>query len=175
MKYAAAGCAAAAALWLGACGTSTQPYHGSADLAGAGSNDMAMQQPPPDDLAAPIDFAAGGLDVQPSGLQTITVVAGQMTPTVSYTATLDGQPVNAGWSVDRGDIGTVPLGPSPTATFAPKGSTGGVVNVIAGINGMTVSRQVLVKLVAPSQNGPNSTPAEQSQLAATVAQLTAGG
>ena len=42
-----------------------------------------------------------GLDVEPSALQTITVTAGQTTPTVTYDATLNGHPVNVGWGVDR--------------------------------------------------------------------------
>ncbi|HZS41409.1 MAG TPA: hypothetical protein VFF06_31485 [Polyangia bacterium] len=175
MKFAAFAVAEAVVLCFGACGTNTGPYKGGADLAMAGGgDDLAMPQPT-DDFAMPIDFAAGGLDVQPASLQTITVVAGQTTPTVTYTATLDGQPVNAGWSVDRGDVAAISLGPSSSATLSPKGSTGGLVNVIAGINGMTVSRQVLVKLIVPSQNGATGNPAEQSQVATTVAQLTAGG
>jgi hypothetical protein len=38
------------------------------------------------------------LDVQPAGLQTITVGVGQSSPTVMYTATLNGAPINAGWN-----------------------------------------------------------------------------
>ena len=116
--------------------------------------------------------AVAGLDVEPSALQTITVAAGQTTPTVKYTATLNGQPIGAGWGVDKGNVGTIPAGPSSTATFAPTGTTGGLVTVSAGLNGKTVARQVLVKLTA-SQNGP--TAGEMGQVPTTVGQLTAGG
>src|SRR5690349_16020566 len=68
---------------------------------------------------------AQGLDVQPAALQTLVVPLGTQAPTVSYTATLDGQPVAAGWSVDKGEIGTVTPGPSSMATFTPSGATGG--------------------------------------------------
>ncbi|APR87250.1 tolB protein precursor [Minicystis rosea] len=116
-----------------------------------------------------------GLDVQPSGLQTITVPIGQSTPTVAYTATLDGQPANVGWGVDKGDVGTVQAGPASTTVFTPKGTTGGIVTVTAGINMKTVSRQVMVKLTG-EQNGPNlGSPAEVAQIPQSIPELTAGG
>lgn len=114
-------------------------------------------------------------DVQPSAMQTITVNIGQSTPTVTFTATLNGQPISAGWGVDRGDIGTVPPGPSTTAAFTPSGTTGGVVNVVAGLNNQTVKREVMVKLEG-QQNGfdPNN-PAIQPQIAGSPGVLTQGG
>ena len=117
----------------------------------------------------------GPLDVTPSALQTITVQAGNTTPTVHYKATVNGNPVNAGWTVDQGNIGTIPQGPSSGADFAPTGTTGGIVDVIAGYAGNNVSRQVLVKLTA-KQNGADPTnPAEAQQIATDPMQLTAGG
>jgi len=96
-------------------------------------------------------------------------------PTVAYTATLNGNPVNVGWQVDHGDIGKVGAGPSSTATFTPSGTTGGNVNVIAGLNGQTLQRSVLVKLTA-TQNGSNpQNPLEAAQIPANVADLTKGG
>jgi hypothetical protein len=117
----------------------------------------------------------GAFDVQPSALSTVTVAIGQTMPTVPFTATLNGQPVAVAWSVDRGDIGGIPGGPSPTAAFAPKGTTGGLVSIVAGLNGKTVTRQVLVKLTG-TQNGANAAnPAEAGQIPANVAALKAGG
>ena len=116
--------------------------------------------------------AVAGLDVEPSALQTITVTAGQTMPTVKYTATLDGQPISAGWGVDKGNVATIPAGPASTALFAPSGTAGGLVTVSAGLNGKTVQRQVLVKLVS-QQNGPLQS--ETGQVPTTVGQLTAGG
>ncbi|HEX4405749.1 MAG TPA: hypothetical protein VH560_13015 [Polyangia bacterium] len=120
----------------------------------------------------------GPLDVTPSALQTITVQAGSTTPTVHYTATVNGNPVNAGWTVDQGNIGTIPQGPSSGADFAPTGTTGGIVDVIAGYSGNNVSRQVLVKLTAKQNGGDPNNPAEAQQIATDTmdtAQLMAGG
>jgi WD40-like Beta Propeller Repeat len=119
--------------------------------------------------------ATQGFDVVPVPLQTLTVPIGATMPTVTYTATLNGNPISAGWSVDRGDLGSVAAGPASTTTFTPTGTTGGLVNVIAGLNGMTLSRQVFIQLTG-SQNGSNpSNPAEATQIPSMLAQLTAGG
>jgi hypothetical protein len=116
-----------------------------------------------------------GFDVAPSDMQTITVNIGQSMPTVTFNATLNGLPISAGWGVDRGNIGTVTPGPSSTAVFTPSGTTGGVVNVVAGLNNETVKRAIMVELTG-TQNGfnPNS-PAEQTQIATDPGTLTAGG
>jgi hypothetical protein len=117
--------------------------------------------------------ATHGFDVQPSALQTILLAAGTGTPTVDFTATLDGAPANAAFSLDRGDVGTITPSGS-TATFTPKGTAGGLVTVRAGLNGTTLSRQIFVQLGA-KQNGASAAAAEQSQLATSVAQLRSGG
>jgi len=116
-----------------------------------------------------------GFDVQPAPLQTITVTAGQTTPAVTYAATLDGQPIAAGWGLDKGNLGTIPPGPSSAAVFTPSGTAGGFVTITAGLNNMTLQRQVLVKLTA-TQNGADPTnPAEAAQIPQGVAALTQGG
>ena len=76
-----------------------------------------------------------GLDIEPSTLQTITVPAGATTPTVTFTATFDCKPVNAGWSVDKANVGTVPSIDTPTGLFTPSGTTGGLVTITSGVNG----------------------------------------
>src|ERR1022692_2249215 len=98
--------------------------------------------------------AQGVFAIPPAGVQTITVAAGQSAPTVSFTATLSGSPVNAGWNVDRGDLGTVTAGPSSTSTFTPSGATGGMVTVTAGFSGKIATAQVFIKLTA-HQSGAN--------------------
>jgi hypothetical protein len=119
--------------------------------------------------------AAPGFDVEPSALQTITVAAGQTTPAVPYKATLNGNPVSAAWTVDRGDLATIAAGPSPDGTLKPTGTTGGLVNVIAGYGGKTISRPVFIQVTA-SQNGSNANaPGEGQQIATSVGQLGAGG
>jgi hypothetical protein len=112
------------------------------------------------------------LDVEPSTLQTITVPLGQTMPTVTFTATYGGHAINAGWGVDRGDLASVGAGPSSSATVTPTGTTGGLVTLTAGLNGQTLTRQILIKLTS-SQNGP--TAGESGQIPTTVGQLTTGG
>jgi hypothetical protein len=117
----------------------------------------------------------GVFDVEPTALQTITVVAGQTKPSVPYAATLAGNPIGAGWTVDRGDLATIGAGPSAQAILQPTGTTGGLVNVIAGYGGKTLSRPVFIQLTA-TQNGSTATATgESQQIATTVAQLGAGG
>ena len=62
-----------------------------------------------------------GLDVEPSTLQTITVNAGQTTPTVTFQATNNGAPAAVGWGVDHGNIGTIAAGPSSAGVFDAHG------------------------------------------------------
>ncbi|MEZ4298537.1 MAG: hypothetical protein R3B70_26535 [Polyangiaceae bacterium] len=116
-----------------------------------------------------------GFDVQPGATQTLTVGIGEQTPTLMYTATLNGNPANAGWGVDKGEIGTVNKGPGPETVFTPTGTTGGTVNVVAGLNMQTVSRSIFVKL-SGEQNGydPNN-PLDQPQIAGNPGDLLAGG
>ena len=141
--------------------------------AGSGGQGGGIDIDPGD--AEPGDDAGLALDVQPADLQTITVTAGQTSPAVTFTATLDGKPANPAWSVDRGDVGSIPGQPSDTATFTPTGKTGGLATVVASLNGKTVERRVLVRLVA-NQNGADvNNPATASQIATDVADLKNGG
>lgn len=115
------------------------------------------------------------LDVQPVALQTLTIAVGQQMPATPYVATVAGQPVNASWTLDRGDVGTLPVGPASTETFVTRGTSGGLVTVRVRYGTQTVARQILVRLNA-QQNGPNaSDPGEQAQIPTSVGQLTASG
>ncbi len=116
--------------------------------------------------------AVTGLDVEPTPLQTITVIAGQQTPTVTFDALLDCAPVSAAWGVDLGNVATIAAGPSSTGVLVPTGMAGGLVTVSAGFNGTTIQRQVFIKLVS-SQNGP--TAGETGQIPTAPGQITAGG
>jgi hypothetical protein len=114
-------------------------------------------------------------DVQPAAMQILTVPAGTMAPVATFTATLDGVPVNAAWSIDRGDVGSIPGAPASSASFTPLGTTGGLVTVTAGLNGQKIQRQVFVKLTAQQDGANPSIPSEKAQIPTTAGQLTAGG
>jgi hypothetical protein len=117
-----------------------------------------------------------GFDVEPTPLQTISVNAGATMPTVTYSATQNGSPAAVGWSLDRGDVGTIAPGPSASGVFTPTGKTGGMVTISAGFNGKIVKRQVFVKLVGAAQNGANAAnPEEAAQVPADVPSISAGG
>jgi hypothetical protein len=135
---------------------------------------FGMDSGTPDVTPIPTD-AQGVFAISPSGPQTISVTAGQSMPAVPLTATFSGLPVAAGWNVDRGDLGTVTTGPSSTSTFTPSGSTGGLVTVTAGFNGMVVTTQIFVKLTANQSGADPGNPSEQPQIATTPSQLTVGG
>jgi hypothetical protein len=114
-------------------------------------------------------------DVQPATLQTITVMLGATSPTVSFNALANGAPTSAAWSVDRGDVGTITTGSASTGVFTPSGKTGGLVTITCSIGGKLVTRQVFVKLTA-SQNGGNAAnPSEGLQMPTMPSQLSAGG
>jgi len=173
-----------AAVVAGACGSSPagSAFHGADGGDGSIGDDALGDDSPslPDGPCFICDGSGGSdaqgvFDVEPASLQTVTVTAGQMMPTVVYSATLGGSPVGAAWTVDRGDLASIDAGPSPTGTLAPTGTAGGLVNVIAGYNGKTLQRPVFVQITA-TQNGSNATaPGESQQIASTVAQLGAGG
>lgn len=155
-----------AAAVAGACGTDNR----SGDDVVDGGSDGA-----PSFGDANGDPNAAAFDVTPATLQTITVAVGQPITTVQYAASLNGKPVDVAWSLDRGEIGAIPGGPSSTATFTPKGTIGGLVTISAGLNGKIVTRQVFVKLVI-GQNGANTSIAgEAAQIPTSPDALKAGG
>ena len=135
------------------------------DPSGDGDDDNASG----DGDEAPSDAP---FDVQPAALQVLEVEQGASEPTVEFTATQGGRSVSAAFSVDRGDAGSIPKGPAPSAVFRPSGKVGGLVTISAGYQGKMIERQVLIRLHA-AQNGATSAQAEQ--VASDVPSLTAGG
>ncbi len=121
----------------------------------------------PDDSAH-----TGTLAILPDATQTVVVTQGQALPSVVFTATVGGRPVNAAWSVDRGELGRVTPSLTDTATFTPTGAFAGTVTVRAGLNGTVLERAVDIRIVA-DQNGPAT--ASGAQIADDVAELTSGG
>jgi hypothetical protein len=167
------------AIAIGACdsgGTVTPPPPGAGGAGGdattamGGSGGGTFSGP----TSGPGGMMTQGFWVTPEDPQVITVNAGDNMPTVTFESTFDGSPVAAGWSVDRGEIGTVEEGPGETTVFTPSGNVGGVVTVFSGLNDEVIERQVKVELVA-EQNGPSGSPEEQAQVATDVSQLTEGG
>ncbi|MBL8952038.1 MAG: PD40 domain-containing protein [Myxococcaceae bacterium] len=118
---------------------------------------------------------ASVFDVQPAMMQVLTVPLGAQAPTLTFSSTLNGQPVSAGWNVDQGSIGQVAPGTGSNVTFTPSGRVGGLVRVRAGLNGQTLERVILVKLES-TQNGVDLTdPTQAAQVPAGVPALTSGG
>jgi hypothetical protein len=119
---------------------------------------------------------SGAFDVEPTPTQVVTVVSGMTAPTAQWTAKFDGNPVSAGWSVDRGEVGTITTTNASTGVFTPSGTVGGYVNVTAGLTvggqDYSATREVLVKLTA-TQNGPTS--GETGQVATDPTTILAGG
>ncbi|MBK6519024.1 MAG: hypothetical protein IPG04_33990 [Polyangiaceae bacterium] len=116
-----------------------------------------------------------GFAVEPSSLQVLTVDIGAQAPGIDYTATLDGAPANAGWSVDRGNLGTVAPTQGSAATFSPSGTTGGALKIVAGLNQATLERDVFIQLVGAQNGYDPGNPAQAGQVPSSVADLTAGG
>lgn len=115
-----------------------------------------------------------GFSIEPSAAQVIQVKAGDKMPTLVFSSFLNGSPAKAGWGVDRGEIGIVEQGPVETSTFTPSGRVGGLVTIAAKLNKELLERKVMVQLSA-SQNGPGSSPEEQSQVATQQSDLLTGG
>jgi hypothetical protein len=111
-------------------------------------------------------------DVQPAEMQTLDVTQGAPVPTVMFTATQGGHSVSAAFTVDRGEAATISMAPTASAVFSPTRAMGGLVTVTAGYHGQILHRQVFIRLKA-SQSG--ATPAQQKQVAADLAALTASG
>jgi hypothetical protein len=86
--------------------------------------------------------AAAALTIAPQDA-VVTVVAGQPLPTLQYTATRDGQSVQAAWSIDRGELGTIS---GSGGLFTPAGTRGGKANIIADYQGVRATTSVTVKL-----------------------------
>ncbi len=170
---AALGLALTAAVTVAACGSSKGNM--SATTGGAGTGGLATGGSGTGGTLFNTGDAGQAFQVTPSAPQVFNVGLGLNTPTVTYSATLNGSPVNAGWGVDQGAIGTVPTAPASSVVFTPSGTTGGVVNVLAAYNGQTLKRQITINLSGTQNGGNASNPGETAQMPTSVGQLSAGG
>ncbi len=131
-------------------------------------------------LAGSLSIGSGSasafdFDVEPNEPQTVTVDLGASSPTVSFEALLDGEPIAAAWSVDRGDVATITLGASKTGVVTPTGLVGGRVLVTAGLNDNFVQREVLVQIRGTQNGADTSVSGQVAQIPADVPGLTSGG
>jgi hypothetical protein len=83
--------------------------------------------------------------------QTIDVVYGGQTPTVTFTATANGSPVAASFAIDRGEIGTIG---TSTGILVPSGTVGGTATVTATYGASHVTAQVTVRVHAMDDGAP---------------------
>jgi hypothetical protein len=146
---------------------------GSDGQPGLGTGGDFIGEPPPGGGAP--DAGHPGFHLEPEAPQTISVVAGEPMPTLEYTATLNGEIVTAGFSVDRGELGSVSPTSGSSVTFTPTGKAGGLVKVRAGLQDEVIERDVFVRLVTRHDGPDLDVPAEVAQIAGSVAQLTEGG
>jgi hypothetical protein len=132
----------------------------------------------PDAATSPPDAGApppsGTFTVTPAALVTVEEELGTSGGTASFMSALDGAPVQASWTVDPPDRGTISTGPSGIAVLTLTGTAGGLVTATATFGGTSIHRPVLVK-VSGSQNGSNSSPDENAQIPDNPSQLLQGG
>ncbi len=93
------------------------------------------------DAATSVD-ANGPLAIATSA-SSIDVNYGQGSPTITATATINGQTVPASFSVDRGELGSIG---ASSGVFTPTGMVGGSVNIAATFGGQSVTTAVTVRL-----------------------------
>ncbi|HEY3816854.1 MAG TPA: hypothetical protein VGL81_06780 [Polyangiaceae bacterium] len=94
------------------------------------------------------DGQCGVLVIAPTA-QSINVTYGQQTPTVQYTATINGSPVPASFSTDSGQIGGVA---ASTGLMTPTGTVGGTAHISATYMNQTASTPLTVTIQL-TQNG----------------------
>lgn len=114
------------------------------------------------------EFDLDTLQITYDGADVLDVVDGETLPTLQFSATVSGKPIAVGWSVDRGDLGTI----DQAGLFTPRGGVGGWITIRAGLNDKIVETRIFIRVRA-RQNGP--TTEDASQVASDVAELTAGG
>lgn len=114
------------------------------------------------------DFDLDTLTIVFDGPTTLEIHDGEELPTLQFTATVSGEPTSVGWSVDRGEIGSI----DEDGLFTPRGTVGGWVTVRAGLNDKVVEVSIFVRIVS-SQNGPS--PADEGQVADDAEELRTGG
>ncbi len=96
--------------------------------------------------------ACGVLVIAPAS-QTIQVLYLQQSPTVQYTATINGNPVPASFAIDSGQIGSVVAG---TGLMTPTGTIGGTAHVTATFLNQQATAPLTVTLLLTQNGDPNA-------------------
>jgi len=102
-------------------------------------------------LSSP-DAGMTALGITPAN-STVMVPFGQQTPTVTFTATVNGAAVPAAFSLDLPQIGTLGSG----GVMTPTGQLGGTAKVTASYGGQTASTSITIVIVLVD-NGPPGGP-----------------
>lgn len=102
--------------------------NGSTDTDGSGSNIQSLVIDP--------------------AVVTLSVVQGQPLPTAQFRALGDGQPVRAGWTLDRGELGSI----NQEGSFVASGALGGTGTIIATVGNLQATAKVVLDL-RMEQNG----------------------
>jgi hypothetical protein len=150
--FAVAGCGAprSSGFASSAGGTSDATGANGSGMATSGSSSVLVV--PPTDGGANSLVVGGGQGsfavVPPSA--SVSVMTGQPLPTVTFQALDNGAATNAGWSIDRGEIGSM----SGAGVFTPSGSVGGTAKVTATYGSLTGTATVTVQILATQQGDP---------------------
>ena len=112
-----------------------------------GRRDARRGEPAGGDGAAPF----GALVIAPAN-QTIELTYGQSTPTVTYTATMNGTAVAASFAVDRGEIAAI----ASSGVLTPTGKVGGVAHVSATYQGQAAATELTVHVDLVDNGGASA-------------------
>lgn len=105
------------------------------------------------------------------GPEAIDIQLGEPLPALIFEATRGGRAIKAGWSVDRGELGSV----SEEGVFMPTGGAGGWVTIRAGVGDVVAEKRIFLRLLA-EQNGPTPAQiADGSQISSLVDEIWRGG
>src|SRR5580692_9412351 len=157
--FAGAGCGATRSSGFAstASGSSDATGTNGSGMAASGSS-SALVVPPADGGANSLVVGAGqgSFSVVPASAS-VMVMTGQPLPTVRFQALDEGAVANAGWSIDRGEIGSISGG----GVFTPSGTVGGTATVTATYGSLTATATVTVQILATEQGDPawSATPA----------------
>jgi hypothetical protein len=138
----------------GACGGTCAPGQTQCSGNGVETCDGTGNYGSPVDCGSEACFEGqcGVLVIAPTS-QTIQVAYLQQSPTVQYTATINGNPVPASFAIDSGQIGSVA---SATGLMTPTGTIGGTAHVTATYLTQQASTPVTVTLVLTQNGDPNA-------------------